>query len=125
MNGGGPGSGIWKSTDGGETWTRLKTGLPEGSLGRIAIDVYRKRSNILYSEIEGPAAGRGTPGAGATVATGGTGNARVARGAGGAAAPAGNPDEAPAAPQGLGGGRGPAVGADRTTPTGLYRSDAR
>ena len=56
MNGGGPGSGIWKSTDGGDTWTRLKTGLPEGSLGRIALDVYRKRPNILYASIEGPAA---------------------------------------------------------------------
>ena len=43
MNGGGPGSGLWKSTDGGETWTRLKNGLPEGPLGRIGLDVYRKR----------------------------------------------------------------------------------
>jgi photosystem II stability/assembly factor-like uncharacterized protein len=47
MNGGGPGSGIWKSTDGGGTWTRLKTGLPDGSLGRIALDVYRRRPNIV------------------------------------------------------------------------------
>jgi hypothetical protein len=65
MNGGGPGSGIWKSTDGGDTWTRLKDGgLPEGPLGRIAVDVYRRRPNILYSLIEGPApAGRGGRGA--------------------------------------------------------------
>src|SRR6476469_1262328 len=34
MNGGGPGSGIWKSTDGGDTWTRLKR-IPGGPLGRI------------------------------------------------------------------------------------------
>jgi photosystem II stability/assembly factor-like uncharacterized protein len=64
MNGGGPGSGIWKSTDGGETWTRLKGGIPEGPLGRIAVDVYRKRPNILYALIEGPvpASGRGQGG---------------------------------------------------------------
>ena len=54
INGGGAGSGIWKSTDGGETWTRLKGGVPEGPLGRIAVDVYRKRPNILYALIEGP-----------------------------------------------------------------------
>ena len=54
MNGGGPGSGIWKSTDAGETWTRLKSGLPEGPLGRIGIDVYRRRPDILYAVIEGP-----------------------------------------------------------------------
>jgi photosystem II stability/assembly factor-like uncharacterized protein len=104
MNGGGPGSGIWKSTDAGETWTRMKTGIPEGSLGRIAIDVYRKRPNVLYALIEGPTAGRG--------------------GRGAAAAPA---EEAPGAAaagggQGGGGGRG-GGGPLNTEPTGLYRSD--
>jgi photosystem II stability/assembly factor-like uncharacterized protein len=60
MNGGGPGSGIWKSTDGGETWTRLTgNGLPDGPLGRIGLDVYRRRPNILYALIEGPVEGRG------------------------------------------------------------------
>jgi photosystem II stability/assembly factor-like uncharacterized protein len=61
MNGGGAGSGIWKSTDGGETWTRLTKGLPEGSLGRIGLDVYRRRPNVLYALVEGaaPEEGRG------------------------------------------------------------------
>src|SRR5512137_1148060 len=54
MNGGGPGSGIFKSTDAGETWNRLTSGIPEGPLGRIAIDVYRRKSSILYATIEGP-----------------------------------------------------------------------
>jgi photosystem II stability/assembly factor-like uncharacterized protein len=125
MNGGGPGSGIWKSTDGGETWTRLKTGLPEGSLGRIGLDVYRKHSNVLYAEIEGPAAG-GARGAGAAGGAAGTGGARgAAGGRGGNApaaegAPAGNPDEQP---QQFGGGRGLATANDPATATGLYRSD--
>ena len=55
MNGGGPGSGIWKSTDGGETWTKLKGGALDNPMGRIALDVYRRRPNILYALIEGPA----------------------------------------------------------------------
>lgn len=54
FNGGGPGSGLFKSTDGGETWTRLKGGVLDGPLGRIAFDIYRKDSNILYALIEGP-----------------------------------------------------------------------
>jgi photosystem II stability/assembly factor-like uncharacterized protein len=66
MNGGGPGSGVWKSTDGGDTWTRLTKGLPEGSLGRIAVDVYRRRPNVLYALVEGPVppAGEGRGGGG-------------------------------------------------------------
>ena len=58
MNGGGPGSGIWKSVDGGDTWTRLAGGIPAGPLGRIGLDTYRKNGNIVYASIEAP-----TPGA--------------------------------------------------------------
>ncbi|HVL67325.1 MAG TPA: hypothetical protein VM364_08685 [Vicinamibacterales bacterium] len=70
FNGGGPGSGIFKSTDGGETWTKLKGGVLDGPLGRIAVDVYRKRPNILYALIEGPAqpGGRGGAAAGGMAA---------------------------------------------------------
>ena len=127
MNGGGPGSGIWKSTDGGDTWTRLKTGLPEGSLGRIALDAYRKRPNILYAEIEGPApaGGRGAGGGGATGGgRGAAGTPAAPAAAGGAAAAPATPagEEAPQAPQAGGGGRGLAIGVNATA-TGLYRSD--
>ncbi len=59
MNGGGPGSAVWKSTDGGDTWTKLAGGLPSGPLGRIALDVYRESSNIVYALIEGPGGGGG------------------------------------------------------------------
>jgi photosystem II stability/assembly factor-like uncharacterized protein len=77
MNGGGPGSGIWKSTDGGETWTRIKGGVLDQPLGRIAIDVYRKRPNILYALIEGPGGGgRGGGGGGEEGPGGGQGGGR-------------------------------------------------
>jgi len=66
FNGGGPGSGMWKSTDAGDTWTRLTNGIPSGPLGRIGFDVYRKDPNILYALIEGEGGGgRGGRAAGA------------------------------------------------------------
>jgi photosystem II stability/assembly factor-like uncharacterized protein len=52
-NGGGPGSGIWKSTDGGATFERLRgNGLPNAMMGRIALDVSRSNPNIVYAQIE-------------------------------------------------------------------------
>ncbi len=57
MNGGGPNSGLWKTTDAGRTWTRLTTGLPEGSIGRSGLDVYRANPNIVYARIEHPTQG--------------------------------------------------------------------
>lgn len=54
MNGGGPGSGMWKSVDGGETWTKLETGVPAGPKGRIGMDVYRANPNVVYARIEHP-----------------------------------------------------------------------
>ena len=52
FNGGGPGSAIHKSSDGGRTWTKLTTGIPEGPLGRIGLDVYRANPNIVYARVE-------------------------------------------------------------------------
>jgi photosystem II stability/assembly factor-like uncharacterized protein len=50
---GGPGSGLFKSTDGGVTWKRLEGhGLPHSPLGRIAVRVAKKDSNRVYAEIE-------------------------------------------------------------------------
>jgi photosystem II stability/assembly factor-like uncharacterized protein len=49
---GGPGSRIWKSIDGGLTWTQLANGLPQGLLGRIGLAIYTKNPDILYAAIE-------------------------------------------------------------------------
>jgi photosystem II stability/assembly factor-like uncharacterized protein len=54
MNGGGPGSNIWKSTDAGQTWAKLEGGIPSGPKGRIGLDIYRRNPNILYARIEQP-----------------------------------------------------------------------
>ncbi len=52
FNGGGPGSGLYKTTDGGDNWRRLDSGLPEGPLGRIGLDVYRSDPRIVYALVQ-------------------------------------------------------------------------
>ncbi|HYL02488.1 MAG TPA: hypothetical protein VEU54_03645 [Steroidobacteraceae bacterium] len=50
---GGPGSGLYRSTDGGVTWKRLSgNGLPPGILGRIHVSVSGADSNRVYAMIE-------------------------------------------------------------------------
>jgi len=49
---GGAGSGVYKSTDGGESWKKIEEGLPEEK-GKIAISVSRANSDKVYALIEG------------------------------------------------------------------------
>lgn len=49
---GGPGSGIWKSTDGGETWKEIDRGLPSGDRGRIGLAVSPIDPDVLYAIVE-------------------------------------------------------------------------
>ncbi|PQJ21740.1 glycosyl hydrolase [Tenacibaculum sp. SG-28] len=50
--GGGPGSGIHKSTDGGETWTKLSNGLPGGNMGKIGLAISPQKPDVVYAAIE-------------------------------------------------------------------------
>ena len=49
---GGPEGGIFKSTDGGDSWTKLTNGLPEGPTGKIGLSVYRRDSRIVMAIVE-------------------------------------------------------------------------
>ncbi|MCZ6854606.1 MAG: glycosyl hydrolase [Gammaproteobacteria bacterium] len=49
---GGPGSGIHKSEDGGETWRELTEGLPKENRGKTGIAVSPQESNVIYATIE-------------------------------------------------------------------------
>jgi hypothetical protein len=55
----GPGSGLYRTLDGGDTWTELTNGLPKGDKGRIGIDVYRRDGNLVYAIVESDREGRG------------------------------------------------------------------
>ncbi|MDC9723202.1 MAG: glycosyl hydrolase [Urechidicola sp.] len=50
--GGGPGSGMHKSTDGGTTWTKINTGLPTTELGRIGLAISPANPEIIYAIVE-------------------------------------------------------------------------
>ena len=54
MDSGGPGSGLWKSVDGGDTWTELSRnpGLPKGTLGISGITISPSNPENLYAIVE-------------------------------------------------------------------------
>lgn len=124
-NGGGSNSALWKSTNGGETWTKLDgAGWPkpkDGIYGRIAVSVHRANPNIVYALVE--AGANGGTGSG----TGADGLAQRGGGRGGfgggesaameAAAPGGaNPPGGAQAQGGEGGGGGGRGGRGQQAP---------
>ncbi|MCC6316388.1 MAG: hypothetical protein IT361_01760 [Gemmatimonadaceae bacterium] len=50
--GGGPGSGLFRSRDGGDTWERLAGGLPTGNMGRIGLAIAPSQPATLYAIVE-------------------------------------------------------------------------
>jgi len=129
-NGGGPNGGLWKSTDGGNTWAKLDgPGWPkpkDGLYGRIAIAIFAAKPTTIYAQVEaGAGAGTGS----GTLATGGPeppgrggfggGGGGETPGAEGAPAVAGAPG---AAAGGGPGGRGAPAPPDPNG-NGVYRSD--
>ncbi|MDQ6893741.1 MAG: hypothetical protein M3167_13790 [Acidobacteriota bacterium] len=49
--GGGPGSGMYKSTDGGSTWRKLERDMPEGPLGRVSLAIAPSNGSHVYALI--------------------------------------------------------------------------
>jgi photosystem II stability/assembly factor-like uncharacterized protein len=54
LDDGGNDSGLWRSTDGGDTWTKLSNGIPKLPLGRIAVAVAPSNPHQVYALIETP-----------------------------------------------------------------------
>ena len=52
LESGGPGGGVWKTTDGGDTWKKLAGGLPEGVVGRVGIAVSPARPERAWAVVE-------------------------------------------------------------------------
>jgi photosystem II stability/assembly factor-like uncharacterized protein len=54
FNGGGPGSGIYRTTDGGNSWEELTNGLPSGDKGRIGLAIAYSNPDVVMALIEHP-----------------------------------------------------------------------
>ena len=50
--GGGPGTAIYKSVDGGETWEKLTEGLPTSNMGKIGLAISPQKPDVIYAAIE-------------------------------------------------------------------------
>ncbi|UCH84905.1 MAG: glycosyl hydrolase, partial [Candidatus Latescibacterota bacterium] len=50
--GGGPGTAIYRSTDGGDTWTKLTKGLPKSNMGKIGLAISPQNPDVIYAAIE-------------------------------------------------------------------------
>jgi len=50
--GGGPGTKIYKSINGGDSWKQLKVGLPSGNMGKIGLAISEINPDVLYAAIE-------------------------------------------------------------------------
>lgn len=50
--GGGPGTAIHKSTDGGESWTKIHNGLPRSNFGKIGLAISPQDPDVIYAAIE-------------------------------------------------------------------------
>ncbi|MEO8594353.1 MAG: hypothetical protein ABI759_13635 [Candidatus Solibacter sp.] len=135
-NGGGPGSGLWKTTDAGQTWKRIESPSwpksKDGLYGRIAISLFKARPSTIYAQVETGASGGTGSGTGADGLAERAG-ANNAGGRGGAAASesadpaqAQPPDGAPAQGEsnaGRGGRGGRGTRPPDPTASGVYRSD--
>jgi photosystem II stability/assembly factor-like uncharacterized protein len=52
MQSGGPGGGLYKSIDGGDSWKKLTTGLPEGIVGKVTVTTSRSRPSRVWAMVE-------------------------------------------------------------------------
>ena len=52
LMGGGPGTAIYRSDDGGENWTKLSNGLPKSNMGKIGITISPQNPDVVYAAIE-------------------------------------------------------------------------
>lgn len=57
FDGGGPGSAIYKTTDGGASWKKLENGIPAGDKGRIGLAIALSKPDVLIATIEHATAG--------------------------------------------------------------------
>jgi photosystem II stability/assembly factor-like uncharacterized protein len=49
---GGPGSSLWRSTDGGDTWKKLEAGLPGGIWGKVGVSASAAHPGLVYALVE-------------------------------------------------------------------------